>query len=113
MINFDEFWKVYPRKDGKAKAMQRWDKLKPEQQAAAIKDVEARVARYEGWQDKKFIPHAPTYLNQQRWLDEWEDQEQTNVAQLRTVDDKIRRQKDELARQMGYRDHKHMREARA
>lgn len=68
----DEFWRVYPRKTNKKKAldlmrsmiiknpdMDFWDRV--------IKDV---GYRYRSEENKKFIPHATTYLNGARWEDE-------------------------------------------
>jgi hypothetical protein len=73
---FDLFWKFYPNKNGsKGAAKTNWDKLC--NKAANIKPtwVEIKKAvhyqsKSEQWQDLQFIPHASTWLNQQRWLDE-------------------------------------------
>jgi DNA-binding transcriptional regulator YhcF (GntR family) len=69
---FDEFWAAYPRKDGKAAARKAWAgaaKKKPPRELIA----EAR--RWSGlWSaahyQKRFIPHASTWLNGERWEDE-------------------------------------------
>lgn len=67
---FDSFWSIYPRKEGKQKAIQAWRKLKPdfplrEKIAESVK----RQSRTEQWL-KGIIPHASTYLNGGRWDDE-------------------------------------------
>jgi len=71
-VRFEEFWKQYPRREAKAKALAIWMKHKLDQHAdAIIADVAARIADPRQWTDPQFIPHATTYLNQQRWRDEW------------------------------------------
>jgi len=68
---FDEFWKLYPVKKGKANAEKKWtlkkcDVIAPEIMA----DVEARIAREWDMSQKQYIPHPATYLNGERWNDE-------------------------------------------
>lgn len=63
---FDEFWKLYPKKEDKKKARQAWKNLTKEKQRKAMKDISTR------YQDtnKKFIPLPTTYLHGERWEDE-------------------------------------------
>ncbi len=64
---FDRFWDAYPRGDGKKEAMKAWAKAGLDEHAdKIIADV---IQRKKSWTDPKFIPHASTYLNQERWLD--------------------------------------------
>lgn len=71
---FDEFWKAYPRKVGsKEKLAPKWKAKKLDRIAdQIITNVVERTAHDRQWQEKRFIPHPSTYLNQSRWLDEWE-----------------------------------------
>lgn len=70
---FDEFWKAYPRKTGKGKAQESWNRLKPTSETLGIM---LRTLRWQtasdGWQREsgRFIPLPATWLNEQRWLDE-------------------------------------------
>lgn len=69
-VEFDSFWKMYPRKTGKGSAWKAWEKAKPE-----ISTVEAALRwqiRSEQWTKDggQFIPHPATWLNQRRWEDE-------------------------------------------
>jgi len=68
---FDEFWMLYPRKVAKASARKAWKKLTETQQLEAAKAI-ANHCQY--WKAKEtaleFIPHAATWLNQERWEDE-------------------------------------------
>ena len=73
MIDFDEFWPLYPRKVAKKAARKAWDKLKPDQELfdKIKEDIEQRIA-FGLWTTDKFdfIPHAATYLNGERYEDE-------------------------------------------
>ena len=69
--HFEKFWEVYPRKEGKKKARESWAKQKLDSLAdTIIADVIDRAARHAQWQNKQYIPHPATYLNNQRWTDE-------------------------------------------
>jgi uncharacterized protein YdaU (DUF1376 family) len=71
--SFAEFWLAYPRKVAKSKAAQAWLKLSPNRELVAVilAAVEAQK-RSEQWtkDNGQFIPHATTWLNQERWNDE-------------------------------------------
>jgi hypothetical protein len=70
---FDEFWTLYPRKEGKKPARMIWDRMKSEQQQQAIEALPLHCKRWllKGT-DSEFIPHARTWLFQERWEDEIE-----------------------------------------
>jgi len=70
---YDEFWRLYPRKVGKSEAAKAWTK--------AIKDgadptlILAAVKAHADYHlaaktEQQFIPHASTWLNQNRYEDE-------------------------------------------
>lgn len=68
-LPFDDFYKQYPRKVGKAQAERAWRRLSGRDQAVAVEDIASRT-----WpDDKKYIPHPATYLNARRWEDEKEE----------------------------------------
>jgi hypothetical protein len=72
---FEQFWAIYPRKVGKKKCLQIWDRLNPSENLT--ERILAGVRRYSQttqWQteDGRFIPHPATFLNQQRWEDKIE-----------------------------------------
>lgn len=68
---FEQFWASYPRKVGKLTAKRSWEKLSQENQQKAL---EAIVEHRKYWvakgTDWEFIPHASTWLNQERFEDE-------------------------------------------
>lgn len=71
---FDRFWKTYPRKVGsKAQARKSWERQKLDALADKIIDgVKLRAQIDPQWQDVQFIPHPQTFVNNQRWEDEWQ-----------------------------------------
>lgn len=70
-MDFEQFWQLYPRKVGKLTAKRSWQKLSHENKQKALQAiVEHRkywVAKGTDWE---FIPHASTWLNQERFEDE-------------------------------------------
>jgi uncharacterized protein YdaU (DUF1376 family) len=68
-IAFEEFYISYPRKTQKTNAQSSWKKLTLTEQEEAIKQLPAHISS-EQWQEKKYIPHPATWLNQKRWEDE-------------------------------------------
>ena len=73
---FERFWKLYPRKRDKLKALRAWDKLKADRKlmqtmSAALK---AQMATEEWQRDNgRAIPYPSTWINNRRWEDELED----------------------------------------
>jgi hypothetical protein len=72
---FEEFWKIYPRKIAKGDARKAWiqtSKIRPPI-ADLLKAVyAARASKQWNKDGGEFIPHASTYLRQERWTDEYE-----------------------------------------
>lgn len=80
---FQEFWKAYPRKDAKAAAEKVWKRKKLVRIAdQVITDVLARIADPGQWTEVKFTPYATTYLNQERWKDEWSPAKQAGAGAI-------------------------------
>lgn len=69
-IPFEDFWKLYPRKDAKKISHGRWDNLTIEEQKLVMEDIPKRKLS-EAWTKNGglYIPFASTYLNQERWED--------------------------------------------
>jgi hypothetical protein len=70
-MKFENFWLQYPKKVGKLTAKRSWEKLSQENKQKAL---EAIVEHRKYWSAKgtewEFIPHASTWLNQERFEDE-------------------------------------------
>jgi hypothetical protein len=71
-IQFEEFWNHWPIKRNKAKAKKAFlaKKFSLEDVGELIKDVAQRIKNDEQWK-KGFIPHCSTYLNGERWEDDY------------------------------------------
>ena len=72
---FEQFWKAYPNKWDKGKTKTAWEKIfkrKISERPQLYEILEALEAqkKSERWQDKNYIPHPTTWLNQSRWLDD-------------------------------------------
>ena len=68
---FWEFWNFYPRKEGKAAAERSWIRQKIGLSEEFYDKVMGALCDQidHKWDEPKFIPHAATWLNGQRWLD--------------------------------------------
>lgn len=70
---FEAFWSVFPRKQGKQKALLSYSKLKPDQelQDSLLKAL-LQQKQWDAWtrENGRFVPMASTWLNQGRWTDE-------------------------------------------
>lgn len=70
---FDRFWKAYPRKEGKPKALRTFEKLKITEETLELVMAElARQAKLKDWKhiNTKYIPMAQTWLNRRDWEEE-------------------------------------------
>jgi hypothetical protein len=71
--DFEEFWKVYPRRTGKAAAFRAWRKLNLAQKRRAYvalkKQLPALKAQIRG-PNENFCPHPSTWLHEGRFDDE-------------------------------------------
>jgi hypothetical protein len=70
--DFEQFWKIYPRKCAKGDARKAWiqtEKIRPPM-AALLKAVYAARASKAWLKDSgEFIPYPATWLRQERWDD--------------------------------------------
>lgn len=71
--DFEKFWKIYPRKEAKKKALAAWTKLKPDKKL--FDEIMAglqKCMKGEQWTKDggRFVPHPTTWLNGERWQDE-------------------------------------------
>ena len=71
---FEEFWREYPRKDGKARAFDLWKRHRLHAECEAVMRHLLQIKQSEQWTKDggRFVPHAATYISQKRYLDEIE-----------------------------------------
>ena len=74
--NFEKFYSSYPRKVGKANVEKWFVKNKPNEELMNIilNSLEEHK-KLKQWQDKQYIPHPTTWLNQKRWEDDLSKEE--------------------------------------
>ncbi|MFA6080744.1 MAG: hypothetical protein WC753_04710 [Candidatus Gracilibacteria bacterium] len=91
-VRFDEFWKLYPRKQNRHMALKIWRARKLDDIAdEIIESVKKRLAGEWKAQEKRFIPLPSSYLNANRWEDEIEA-----VANVPEVDENLPKKEDVL-----------------
>ena len=84
MVNdeFELFWEHYPKKVGKGQARLAFKgalkKATVDELVSAVKSFSTVASKTE----KQFIPHASTWLNGERWLDESTDETWGNLDEL-------------------------------
>jgi hypothetical protein len=65
---FAEFWQTYPRKEGKKKARVAWRKVRASERHTVLTGLELWKRSGQWNRDGgQYIPHASTFLNQERW----------------------------------------------
>jgi uncharacterized protein YdaU (DUF1376 family) len=113
-VPFDDFWKIYPLKQGRDRAEKSWIKLKPDKTLynKIILNIDRRLLLGEWSLDRKnFIPHASTYLNQKRWTDEviargdqhaahQPNNQQYRLSTVERVNQNLQRKSDERRRML-------------
>ncbi len=72
---FEKFWTLYPKKAGKGDALSKWNTIcnKPTKGRPTWVEIKKAVfnqKKSEQWQNAKYIPHASTWLNQSKWLND-------------------------------------------
>jgi uncharacterized protein YdaU (DUF1376 family) len=111
---FDSFWKSYPRKTDKQKALKAFEKLNPDNELLS-KIISHCSAAYSGT-EKRYIPHPTTYLNGSRWEDEIiqsVSDEEIEQAYLDAVNRKPNPKAQAVVQQIGSWEFKRMREQEA
>ena len=68
---FEIFWRIYPRKIAKKSAYKSWSKFDEKHYDKILYGAQ-RFAEQSQKTEEKYIPHATTWLNQERWLDFFE-----------------------------------------
>lgn len=70
LIDFEEFWQVYPRKVGKGQARLAFKTALRKATKDELVSAASAYAESVRSTEQNFIPHASTWLNGERWLDQ-------------------------------------------
>ena len=88
LAEFDIFWNEYPRRVGKGSAVKAFERAMTKTDAKTITDGLDRWKRSKDFPtEERFIPHAATWLNAERWLDI--PAETTSGYKIYTEEDKV------------------------
>jgi phage replication O-like protein O len=73
---FENFWEAYPRKVGRAKALKAFIKIDPDEEDTNnlidVLNKQVSLGMISLKENKRFVPHAATWLNEKRYLDDLE-----------------------------------------
>ena len=73
-MEFDAFWKEWPRRRSKLAAQRAWRRMKKADRLAALEALPLHVAQWESERrGLQFIPYPATWLNGRSWEDEIEE----------------------------------------
>lgn len=74
--DFDQFWKAYPKKEGKGQAEKAWSKASKSKDFPKLDFILSAIERYKQTDtvQKGFIKNASTWINGKCWLDEFTTQ---------------------------------------
>jgi hypothetical protein len=67
---FDEFWQLWPRREGKANAVKAWQKATRKISEVELVEKARAYVTSPTVPAKQFVPHAATWLNGERYNDE-------------------------------------------
>ena len=84
-MDFESFWKEYPRKIAKDTAYKKWISIKPNIDTV-LKSLKNQK-KTDQWSNIKYIPHPTTWLNQKRWNDEVIDDRKIDIINQVTKPD--------------------------
>jgi DNA-binding transcriptional MocR family regulator len=70
LIDFEEFWQIYPRKVGKGQARLAFKTALRKATKDELVSAASAYAESVRSTEQNFIPHASTWLNGERWLDQ-------------------------------------------
>ena len=95
MEDFQQFWEAYPRKVNKAQARKAWNQVSQVRPSLETLLEALDKQKTQGqWQNPMYIPHAATWLRNERWEDEvYEAPKKAPVLSFAERDEMLKRQK--------------------
>jgi len=80
--DFEEFWKLYPKKNGKPKSFEYWKKLSEEEKNAIMADIPKRKED-DKWVNG-FIKDPERYIKYRQWEDEIKVVKKQEILRIKT-----------------------------
>ena len=79
---FEALWKLYPRKQGKKKALEYYQKAR--KNGTTFEEVKQGIEAYVAYiqaekTEEKYIKHGSTFFSEQAWQDEWVSRKHTST----------------------------------
>lgn len=68
-FSFNDFWQLWPRSEGKKPASEAWARAVKREKPAVIYEAALKYVDHPHRPARQFVPHATTWLNQDRWAD--------------------------------------------
>ena len=97
MNGFDEFWEHYPRRVAKKAARVAYERALELTDAETLRSGAEAYAYAMKGKEHRYVCHAATWLNQERWEDEHEVKCDDGWTRVYSAD-KFRRDKDNVVR---------------
>lgn len=102
IAQFEEFYKLYPKKKNKAKTKEWFTKHKVNEETfkLIIKSVEYNIKNSKQWQNEQYIPYPTTYLNNKSWedLEDIEEKEKISLKEREEISQQDKESQEEMNR---------------
>tara|TARA_R110002051_G_scaffold267445_1_gene327405 strand:- start:210 stop:578 length:369 start_codon:yes stop_codon:yes gene_type:complete len=80
---FEVFWLNWPRRVAKKQARKAYAAARKNASAHEILEGAERYAKHTQYQESRYILHAATFLNGERWTDEYEPEQPSAIDQFK------------------------------
>ena len=90
LIDFEDFWLLYDYKTAKKAARIAWNRLSGVKRHLIMAHLPERIAKDKQW-SKGYQPHAATFINQERWDDEYEKCDGNNPTGPESIMERLAR----------------------
>ena len=91
LIDFEDFWLLYNYKTAKKAAKSAWNRLSEAKRQLIMDHLPERLATDKQWCEWGSKPHAATFINQERWEDEYERCDDNNKAGPESIMERLQR----------------------
>ena len=86
VVTFDDFWSLYPRRVAKKDARRAWDRISPRLHPSILTALFEWARIWNARGEPEFIPHPATWLNGERWEDDFPPDHRPYTPQQARID---------------------------